>query len=145
MTTKPSDPMPPDSQAQLAEVVSALGSRLSIGEPPAQAVVRLVKGCDYIVRRSDEYFASARRNAEENERLTTELAKTRRALDAAFTTFPKATDVRVVMSAIIGVCEHEDGPTVIQYIGRLEKLLKEAREENERLGELQERTDGGGS
>ncbi len=65
--------------------------------------------------------------ADENERLTAELINTRRALAAVCTSFPDGTDIRFVMSAIIGICEHEDGPTVVRYIGHLERLLKEAR------------------
>lgn len=114
-------------RAQLAEVSAALGPRLRKDETPAQAVARLVESGVILTEVNDEYFASARRNAEENERLSADLTNARRALAAVCATFPPDTDIRLVMSAIIGVCEHEDGPTVIQYIGHLERLLKELR------------------
>lgn len=127
-------------RAQLSEVAAALGPRLAKDETPAQAVTRLVESGVILTKVNDEHFASARRNAEENERLSAELTNSRRALAAVCTAFPPDTDVRFVMSAIIGVCEHEDGPTVIQYLGQLERLLKEVRsrlpdEETTRLPE----------
>jgi hypothetical protein len=87
----------------------------------------LVSGGRLLAERNREWFDRARSTAGENERLRAELDGAQRALEATLTPFPPDTDVRSVLSAIIGVCEHEDGPTVVRYIGQLERLLKEAR------------------
>lgn len=112
---------------QLLGIRPSTEPRPEVERRAEQALKDLVDGGRTLAERNREWFDRARSTAEENERLTAELDGARRALEAALAPFPEDTDIRSVMSAIIGVCEHEDGPTVLQYIGHLERLLKEAR------------------